>query len=104
VTSIRDGGKTRKMDIKDLDCDYDIDKDIAKRIYNKVLGDSLSEEEAKYNQEEERGKEGEEGENNNDEQGDNGEENTRSKVIDAPSSVVPDRPQQERRAGTKYKK
>jgi hypothetical protein len=88
---------------KDLDCNYDIDDDIAKRIYNKVFGDSLSEEEAKYNQEEEHGKEEEEGENNDDEQGDNGEENTSSKV-DAPLPVMPDRPQQERRAGTKYKK
>jgi hypothetical protein len=36
---------------KDLDCDHDIDDDIAKRIYNEVLGDSFSEEEGKYNQE-----------------------------------------------------
>jgi hypothetical protein len=61
---------------KDLDCDYDIDKNIAKRIYNEVLGESLLEEEAKYNQDEERGKEGEEGENNDNEQVDDGEENT----------------------------
>jgi hypothetical protein len=90
---------------KDLDCDYDFDEDVAKRICNKVLGDSLLEVEAKYTQEEEHGEEGEEGENiDNEQQGDNGEENTSSKVIDAPLSVVPDRPQQERRAGTKYKK
>jgi hypothetical protein len=79
---------------KDLDCDYEIGEDIAKRIYNKVLGDSLLEEETKYNQEDECGKEGEEGETKNDnEQGNDGEENTSSKVIDAPSSVMPDRPQ-----------
>ena len=42
---------------KDLDFDYDIDHNITKRIYNKVLGDSLSDEKAKYNQEEEHGKE-----------------------------------------------
>ena len=89
---------------KDLECDCDFDKDVAKRSCNKVLGDSSLEDKAKYNQEEECGKEGEEGENNDNEQGDDGEENTSSKVIDAPLSVMPDRPQQEKRAGTKYKK
>jgi hypothetical protein len=54
---------------KDLDCDFDIDEDIAKRIYNKVLRDSLLEEEAEYNQEEECGKEREEGETKDNEQG-----------------------------------
>ncbi len=78
---------------KDLDCDYDFDEDIAKRICHKVLGNSLSEDKAQYNQEEEHGNVGEEGDNNDNEQGGNVEENTSSKVIDVPSSVVPDRPQ-----------
>ncbi len=69
-----------------------------------VLGESLLEDKAKYNQEEEHGKEGEEGKNNDNKQGGNGEENTSSRMIDAPLSVVPDRPPKERRAGTKYKK
>ncbi len=81
-----DGYSSDKF-FKDLDCDYDIQDIIAKRIYNDVLGDSLLEEEAKYNQKEEPGKEGEEGENNDDEQGNDGEENTSSKVIDAPSRL-----------------
>ncbi len=89
---------------KDLDFDYDIDHNMTKRIYNKVLGDSLSDEKAKYNQEEEHGKEREEGENNDNEQGDNRGKNTSSKVIDAPLFVMPDRFQRERKAGIKYKK
>ncbi len=34
---------------KDLKCDYDFDKDAAKRICKKVLGDSLLKDKAKYN-------------------------------------------------------
>jgi hypothetical protein len=62
-----DGYSLDKL-FKDLDCDYDkIDNNIAKRIHNKIIGDSLSEEEVNYNQEEECGEEGEEGENNDNE-------------------------------------
>ncbi len=89
---------------KDLDYDYDIDVDIAKRIYNKVLRDSLLEEEAKYYQEEELTEKEKKGRIMTMNRGYDGEENKISKVIDVPLSVMPDRPQQERRAGTKYKK
>jgi hypothetical protein len=59
----KDGYSSDKF-FKDLDCDYDFDEDVAKRICNKVLGDSLLEDKAKCNQEEEHGKEGEEEKNN----------------------------------------